>query len=91
MILRRFTAADGTHLFALDNDPEVMRFINGGTPTPRDVIENRILPVFLRYDEGLPAYGFWAAAEKDSREFFGWFAFRPRDEDLSDVAIGYRF
>ena len=79
------------HLFALDSDPEVMRFINGGAATPRAVIENRILPVFLKYDEALPVHGFWAAEEKDSREFLGWFAFRPREEDPSDVAVGYRF
>ena len=36
--LRRFTAVDAEHLFALDNDPEVMRYLNGGVPTPRSVV-----------------------------------------------------
>ncbi|KPH99920.1 GCN5-related N-acetyltransferase [Actinobacteria bacterium OV450] len=35
LVLRAFTAADTDHLFALDNDPRVMRFINGGRPTSR--------------------------------------------------------
>ena len=42
LLLRRFTEADGGNLIALDGDPEVMRFVNGGTPTPRKVIETDI-------------------------------------------------
>jgi RimJ/RimL family protein N-acetyltransferase len=90
LVLRRFTAGDVQHLFDLDNDPEVMRFINGGVPTPRAVIENQILPVFLDHDERAPAYGFWAADEQSSGEFLGWFVFRPRGHDAFDVDIGYR-
>lgn len=44
LVLRAFTAADIDHLLALDNDPEVMRFINGGRPTSRESIETRTLP-----------------------------------------------
>lgn len=91
LVLRRFTAADAQHLFDLDNDPEVMRFINGGVPTPLAVIENQILPGFLNHDKGSPAYGFWAADEKSSGDFLGWFVFRPRGKDATDVEIGYRF
>lgn len=40
MVLRRFTEADADNLFDLDSDPDVMRFLNGDKPTPRDVIEN---------------------------------------------------
>lgn len=40
MLLRRFCVADVAQLFELDNDPQVMCYINGGTPTPRTVIEN---------------------------------------------------
>lgn len=32
--LRAFTEADAEHLVALDGDPEVMRFLTGGAPTP---------------------------------------------------------
>ena len=46
--LRRFTEADADHLFALDNDPEVMRYLNGGMPTPRAVVETEILPGFMQ-------------------------------------------
>ena len=39
LLLRRFTEADIPNLVELDGDPEVMRFINGGRPTPREEVE----------------------------------------------------
>jgi RimJ/RimL family protein N-acetyltransferase len=91
LLLRRFTEADVDNLFDLDSDPEVMRFINGGTPTPRDVIESDILPRFLWYYERFAGYGFWAAIEKATGEFLGWFHFRPAEGASPDeVELGYR-
>lgn len=88
--LRRFTAVDADYLFALDNDPDVMRFINGGLPTPRTVIENDILPEFLRVNEAHPGFGFWAAIEKNSGAFIGWFSLRPTEAGPTVAALGYR-
>src|SRR5262245_22392329 len=91
LILRRFTETDAKYLYELDNDPEVRRYINGGTPTPPEVIQNNILPAFLHYDEHFPGYGFWAAIEKASGEFVGWFSFRPAEEaPPHEVSLGYR-
>jgi len=47
LYLRRFHAADARLLFELDNDPEVMRFISKGQPTPLARIENEITPRIL--------------------------------------------
>lgn len=89
--LRRFTEADVDDLFALDNDPAVMRFLNGGTPTPHDVIARDFLPLILGYYERFIGYGFWAAIEETTGAFLGWFSFRPRDEAHPEVAeLGYR-
>jgi RimJ/RimL family protein N-acetyltransferase len=91
MVLRRFTEADVDDLFALDSDPEVMRFINSGKPTPRDMIQNDVLPRFLDYYERFAGYGFWAAIEKSTDEFLGWFHFRPEEGGSPDEAeLGYR-
>ena len=39
----------------------------------------------------MPGFGFWAAVEKSSGQFLGWFCLRPRDdEDPLDVGLGYR-
>ena len=34
--LRRFATADVDNLVALDSDPEVMRYLTNGKPTPRE-------------------------------------------------------
>ena len=91
LILRRFTAGDAGNLFDLDSDPKVMRFLSGGAPTPRDLIESDILPRFLRYDERFPGFGFWAAIDRASGDFLGWFSFRPTgDADPHQVSLGFR-
>jgi RimJ/RimL family protein N-acetyltransferase len=91
LVLRQFTPADVDNLVDLDSDPDVMRFINGGRATPREVVETGILPAFLSYYERSPDYGFWAAIEKWSGQFLGWFQFRPADTSRRDeVELGYR-
>ncbi|MBN6058542.1 GNAT family N-acetyltransferase [Nonomuraea sp. RK-328] len=84
LVLRRFTDADADLLFELHNDPEVMRYLNGGEPTPREVIVQETLPAFIRS-------GFFAAVERDTGEFVGWFHLRPeRDGDPAEPELGYR-
>lgn len=91
LILRPFIAEDLDELVELDSDPEVMRFINGGTPTPREEVEREILPHFLEYADGASGYGFWAAEEKSTGAFLGWFHLRPRAEGEPDEPeLGYR-
>ena len=89
MMLRRFTAADIDLLVELDGDPEVMRWLSGGAPTPREVIEGQVLPAFVRDYER--EFGGWAAIEKGTGAFLGWFSLRPREHGAEDEAeMGYR-
>ncbi len=67
-----------------------MRYINGGTPTPREAIQNDILPGFCRYDDRFPGFGVWAAEAKETGEFLGWFSLRPTNETHDEAALGYR-
>jgi RimJ/RimL family protein N-acetyltransferase len=91
LVLRRFTEDDVDNLVELDSDPDVMHFINGGRPTPRDKIENEVLPMFLDFYERFAGYGFWAAVEKSTEEFVGWFHFRPAEgTHPGEVELGYR-
>ena len=91
LILRRFTADDVDHLVELDSDPEVMRYLTGGPPTPREEIVDDILPFFLNYYSRSPEYGFWAAIEKAGGDFVGWFHLRPKQGDPPDQPeLGYR-
>jgi RimJ/RimL family protein N-acetyltransferase len=91
LVLRPFTEEDVDNLVELDGDPDVMRFINGGRPTPREEIESEVLPAFLGYYERFAGYGFWAAVERSTGQFVGWFHFRPADAARpDDVELGYR-
>ena len=91
LVLRRFTEDDSANLVELDSDPEVMRFINGGRATPHEEIESEVLPAFIGHYERYPGYGFWAAIEKSTGLFVGWFHFRPTEgSPPGEVELGYR-
>ncbi len=91
LILRQLTADDLEDLVALDADPAVMRYINGGRPTPREEMRNDYLPWWLAYYERGTAWGFWAAIERATGRFLGWFHLRPRETDPPDEPeLGYR-
>jgi RimJ/RimL family protein N-acetyltransferase len=89
--LRRFTDDDVENLVELDSDPAVMHFITGGRPTPREEIEHEVVPAFLDHYERYAAYGFWAAIEKATGRFVGWFHLRPAEgAPPGEVELGYR-
>ena len=91
LILRRLTPDDVDLAATLDADPAVMRYINGGRPTPRDEIRDIYLPAWIAYYEGGDRFGFWAAIEKGTGAFVGWFHLRPRTSDPDDEPeLGYR-
>lgn len=91
LVLRRFTPDDLDAIVALDADPAVMRYLNGGRPTPLEEIRDDILPWWLAYYERGDAWGFWAAIERESGRFLGWFHLRPLETDAPDEPeLGYR-
>ncbi|MGH9250270.1 MAG: GNAT family N-acetyltransferase [Acidimicrobiales bacterium] len=91
LVLRQFTPDDVNNLVELDADPDVMQFITGGRPTPREEVEGEILPRWLRYYTGSPGIGFWAAEEKATGQFIGWFHFRPGEgHPVDEPELGYR-
>ncbi|WP_283137586.1 GNAT family N-acetyltransferase [Rhizohabitans arisaemae] len=91
LLLRRFTEADEDDLVALDGDPEVTRFINGGKSTSREDARSRIARWLGQYEER-DGFGFWAAVERGSGRFLGWFEFRPPggEPPPGEVELGYR-
>jgi RimJ/RimL family protein N-acetyltransferase len=89
--LRRVTPDDADLLVELDSDPEVMRYLTGGVPTPRAEIADDIIPAWLGYHERFTSYGFWIAEARDDGRFLGWFHLRPRAGLPQDEPeIGYR-
>jgi RimJ/RimL family protein N-acetyltransferase len=90
LFLRVFTLSDAPLLYALDSDPDVMRFISKGTPTPLEKIVNTVLPGMLRYYETHDHLGFWAAHERASGDFIGWFHLKPDRFVPEAIDLGYR-
>ena len=91
LFLRRFTPDDLDDLVALDADPAVMRYINGGRPTSREEMRDDYLPWWLAYYERGDRWGFWAAIERQTGDFLGWFHLRPLQTDPEDEPeLGYR-
>lgn len=91
--LRRFTEADEDDLADLHGDPEVMRYITGERPTPREEIRDRILPVVLLGSyQRFEGFGYWVAEHRVTRGFLGWFLFRPRRPEPreGEIELGYR-
>jgi RimJ/RimL family protein N-acetyltransferase len=87
--LRRVVAADSYRLYELDNDPEVMRFINGGIPVSLASIEQDLLPNFLEVDPDSALFGFWALIAKNNGAFVGWLSLRRSEKD-NEAILGYR-
>ena len=89
LLLREMTEADAGHLFALNQNPNVTRYIVGEPPlTTREqalaVLRERVFP---QYALGL---GRWACIEKRSGDFIGWCGVKHLPED-GEYDLGYRF
>lgn len=85
LLLRPTTQADRLDLYSLEQDREVMRYLNGGVPTPliTDLVAN---PAFLMPRGGEP--GVWAVHHAVRGQFMGWVSL---DVDGDTAALGYRF
>jgi RimJ/RimL family protein N-acetyltransferase len=91
LALRQFTEDDVDNLFHLNSDPEVMRYLTGGRPTPREEIRDQIIPFHLAVYDRLDRLGTWAAESAATGEFLGWFHFRPgHGTDITSIDLGYR-
>jgi RimJ/RimL family protein N-acetyltransferase len=91
LVLRQFTEGDVDNLVDLNSDPEVMRYLTGGKPTPREEIRDQIIPFHLSVYDRFDRLGTWAADSADDGEFFGWFCLRAGDRtDITNVELGYR-
>jgi len=89
--LRWFTAADLDDVYALHSDPAVMRYL--GRPATREDVRDTTLPRWFNLYDRHPGLGYFAAIEKQSGMFLGWFLFRPplvEQPVPGEVELGYR-
>jgi [ribosomal protein S5]-alanine N-acetyltransferase len=81
--LREFVEDDAAALFAMDSDPEVMRYVGPYRLPDEAAYRERIRNYFRPYYATVPGFGFWIAEGKAMGDFLGWFHLRP--------ALDYRF
>jgi RimJ/RimL family protein N-acetyltransferase len=90
MILRQFEPGDLDAVLALDRDPAVRTFVDDGEAVDRETTAETIRH-WMAYYERSEIFGFWAAIEKSTERFLGWFHFRPREGAPTDQPeLGYR-
>ncbi len=105
LVLRPVSIADTQHLVDLDSDPVVMRYVTGGIATPREVIEEWVIPRALAEAEHRSGAGVWVALDRldlaaarsvghpnpAAASFVGWFGLRaPRHSSESEFELSYR-
>ncbi|WP_237341122.1 GNAT family N-acetyltransferase [Williamsia soli] len=105
LVLRPVAASDTDHLVALDSDPAVMRYVTGGVATPREVIEEWVIPRAVAEARHRGGAGVWVALDRldlvaarsvghpnpAAASFVGWFGLRaPRHSSQSEFELSYR-
>jgi RimJ/RimL family protein N-acetyltransferase len=88
--------SDTQDLFDLDQNPDVMKFINGGKTTSMDDIKNIFLPRMASYTNPDKGWGLWKVNVLQSNLFIGWVLVRPMDfftenPQFNDLELGWRF
>lgn len=90
MLLRRLVPADLDFLVALDADPDVMRYLSGGKPSPRAEVE-RYFPDLLDETGRAPGHGIFVAEDRRTGGFLGWFALQSAaGTGPAHPELGYR-
>jgi len=87
---------DAQALWELNQDPEVMKFINGGKPESMDDICTKYLPRIEKFTVSKKGWGLWQVSNKVTQEYLGWVLVRPMDfftdtPKFNDIELGWRF
>lgn len=90
------TEGDVELLYQLDQDPEVMRYINGGEPSSMKQIVEVFIPRVKAFSNPTLGWGLWSVTVKADQSFIGWILIRPMEfftpnPELDNLEIGWRF
>ena len=89
------TEQDAELLFELDQDPEVMKYINGGQVTTMQEVHDVFIPRLQKYQNLEKGWGLWKVTIKDEQRYIGWILVRPMDffgdkPQWHDIEVGWR-
>ena len=87
---------DAQLLFDLDQDEEVMRYINGGKITSMQEVQEVFIPRMMSYTDKEKGWGLWQVRLTADDEFIGWVLVRPMnffydEPQWRDWELGWRF
>ncbi len=92
MRLRPLVLDDAPFLFEMDCDPEIMRYIlpRFDPPASEEPAREWISLQTTRYSAVGSRYGVFAAIEKATGDFIGWFLLRPATDHRFAAEVGFR-
>jgi RimJ/RimL family protein N-acetyltransferase len=87
---------DNEFLFQLDQNPEVMRYINGGNMSTRKYISEIFIPRHNAYKNVKKGWGLWKVTVIATQAEIGWILVRPmgffsQQPIWHDIELGWRF
>ena len=85
LVLRAWREADRDPFFALNSDPEVMRYLPIGTRGDSDAAVDRMIATQAEY-----GHCFWAVERKPDGAFLGFCGPMPARDPLNEVELGWR-
>ena len=93
---RLMDSKDAQALWEIDQDPAVMKFLNGGTPTSIEQVNSVFIPRMKQYRNSELGWGIWQVSNKVTDEYLGWVLIRPmsfftESPDTKDLELGWRF
>ncbi|SNY45794.1 Protein N-acetyltransferase, RimJ/RimL family [Arsukibacterium tuosuense] len=90
------TEQDAGLLFKVDQDEEVMRYLNGGKRTSMQQITEIFLPRMAQYRSPERGFGIWQVRRLEDNAYLGWVLIRPMGFNTNtpsndELEIGWRF
>lgn len=95
LAFRLMGSDDAPLLFELDQDPEVMRFLNDGKPSTWKEIEQQFVPRMMKFTDPAAGFGLWEVRRRDDGEYLGWVLARQYGigtayHEPDNVELGWR-
>jgi len=90
------TRNDSEIMFHIDQDPEVMRYINSGKMTSREDVWNIYIPRMESYTDAKKGWGLWKVMTLNNNEVIGFILVRPMgffldSPEYKNIELGWRF
>lgn len=92
---RLMNGNDAALFFELDQDPEVMRYLNDGKPSTWNEVENFFVPRITRFTDPATGSGVWEVRSRDKNEYLGWilvrqYGFDTPYHEADNIELGWR-